>query len=383
MARQTTAPVWAGRSSDRAVAAGGEIRVTKLASSENAGDLREHGLALIQLGRELIARAAQLGGDNVSALSSLSSNAEILVLAKAGYDDRSTATIPLIVTYTGNAQKRTPAAATVTRHLPAVNGSALKVSKAKATSFLSAARPSSGIAKVWLDGKRAISLDQSVPQIGAPAAWQAGYTGKGISVGVLDTGIDTSHPDLASKVVGAKNFTTETADDLVGHGTHVASTIAGSGAAAGGKYKGVAPDAQLYSGKVCEVTGCPDSAILAGMEWAATEVKAKVVNLSLGSPDTPEIDPLEEAVNRLTAQTGTLFVIAAGNAGSKPGTLGSPGTADAALTVGAVDKQDHLADFWLPQRGLFGAQVGVRFPSTAQSAGPGPVQARTGRNQTA
>ena len=55
------------------------------------------------------------------------------------------------------------------------------------------------------------------------------------------------------------------------------------------------------------------------MEWAATEVKAKVVNISLGGQDTPELDPLEEAVNRLTAQTGTLFVIAAGNSGPGEG----------------------------------------------------------------
>jgi subtilisin family serine protease len=81
------------------------------------------------------------------------------------------------------------------------------------------------------------------------------------------------------------------------------------------------------------------------MEWAATEVKAKVVNLSLGGTDTPVIDPLEEAVNRLTAQTGTLFVIAAGNDGPTERTVGSPGSADSALTVGAVDKQNQLAEF--------------------------------------
>ncbi|MFD1326283.1 S8 family serine peptidase, partial [Micromonospora sonneratiae] len=60
--------------------------------------------------------------------------------------------------------------------------------------------------------------------------------------------------------------------------------------------------------------------------------------------DTPEIDPLEQAVNTLTAQTGTLFVIAAGNDGGE-GTVGSPGSADAALTVGAVDRDDELAEF--------------------------------------
>jgi subtilisin family serine protease len=274
---------------------------------------------------------------------------DVTGLIKAGYDDKASKAIPVVVTYTGKAQPRSAApGATVTRQLPVVNGAAMKVDKAKAASFLTgvtSARSAAGVEKIWLDGKREISLDQSVPQIGAPAAWQAGYTGKGVSVAVLDTGIDKSHPDLAGQVAGAKNFTEESAEDLVGHGTHVASTIAGTAAASNGKYKGVAPDAKLYDGKVCEQRGCPESAILGGMEWAANEVKAKVVNLSLGGTDTPEVDPLEEAVNRLTAQTGTLFVIAAGNDGPGEGTVGSPGSADAALTVGAVDKQDKLADF--------------------------------------
>ena len=146
----------------------------------------------------------------------------------------------------------------MTRHLPVVNGAAMTVDKAKAATFLSgvtSARSAAGVEKIWLDGKREISLDQSVPQIGAPTAWQAGYTGKGVSVAVLDTGIDKSHPDLASQVAGAKNFTEESDEDLVGHGTHVASTIAGTAAASSGKYKGVAPDAKLYDGKVCELGG--------------------------------------------------------------------------------------------------------------------------------
>jgi subtilisin family serine protease len=239
---------------------------------------------------------------------------DVAGLIKAGYDDKASSSIPLLVTYQGKANRSAPAGATVTRTLPVINCAAVKVDKKKAAEFLSgfsAARSAGGIDKIWLDGKRHISLDQSVPQIGAPTAWAAGYTGKGVTVAVLDTGIDATHPDLATQVVGAKNFTDEQPGDFVGHGTHVASTIAGTAAASAGKYKGVAPDAKLYDGKVCELNGCPDSAILAGMEWAATEVKAKVVNFSIGGQDTPEIDPIEEAVNRLTAQTGTLFVIAA------------------------------------------------------------------------
>ncbi|GIM95488.1 S8 family serine peptidase [Paractinoplanes toevensis] len=199
-----------------------------------------------------------------------------------------------------------------------------------------------GLQRVWLDGKRKVSLDHSVPQIGAPTAWQAGYDGTGVTVAILDTGIDATHPDLAGKIVAAENFTTApTADDEVGHGTHVASIIAGSGAASGGRYKGVAPGAKLLIGKVCETEFCDDSAILAGMAWAAE--RAPVINMSLGGGDTPEIDPLEQAVNDLTAQFNTLFVIASGNAG--PNTAGSPSTADAALSVGAVDRDDQLAYF--------------------------------------
>nr|WP_238355701.1 S8 family serine peptidase [Kribbella sandramycini] len=270
-------------------------------------------------------------------------------LIAAQYDDKSSPSIPVIVTYAGRAKQRAVLpGAKVARQLPSVNGTALQVRKTDAGSFLAGvgkARSAGAVAKVWLDGKRKPSLDLSVPKIGAPEAWKAGFTGQGVKVAVLDTGIDKTHPDLATQVAGTQNFTDEPGADKVGHGTHVASTIAGTGAASGGKYKGVAPDAKLYDGKVCVVEGCPDSAILAGMEWAAKEVKADVVNLSLGGPDTPEIDPLEAAVNRLSAETGALFVIAAGNSGPTNGTVESPGSADAALTVGALDEFDQLAEF--------------------------------------
>lgn len=205
-------------------------------------------------------------------------------------------------------------------------------------------RAASGIAHVWLDGVRRASLDTSVPQIGAPVAWKAGYTGKGVKVAVLDTGVDTRHPDLKDQVVGSRNFTSAAdATDHFGHGTHVASIVAGTGERSGGRYRGVAPDAEILNGKVLDDTGSgDDSGILAGMEWAASQ-GASVVNLSLGGYDSPGIDPLEAEVNKLSATKGILFAIAAGNDG--PHSIGSPGSADAALTVGAVDKKDRLADF--------------------------------------
>ncbi|MHC5903601.1 S8 family serine peptidase [Streptomyces sp. S6] len=197
--------------------------------------------------------------------------------------------------------------------------------------------------KVWLDAKVQVSDDVSVKQIGAPAAWQAGYTGTGVTVAVLDTGVDDTHPDLAARVVGKENFTAAPdTTDLVGHGTHVASILAGNGAASGGRYTGVAPGASLLIGKVCADRGCEESDILAGMEWAAP--RARVVNMSLGGPDAPGTDPLEEAVGTLSAKYGTLFAVSAGNTGQDEA-VESPASADAALAVGAVDARDALAEF--------------------------------------
>lgn len=239
-------------------------------------------------------------------------------------------------------------AATLRRTLGALNADAVQTPHEDAPDLWKAVtdgdRTASGIAHVWLDGVRKAALDTSVEQIGTPKAWAAGYDGKGVRIAVLDTGVDATHPDLKGQVTASKNFTNSSnTGDKVGHGTHVASIAAGTGAKGGGTYKGVAPGAEILNGKVLDDSGFgDDSGILAGMEWAAAQ-GADVVNMSLGGGDTAEIDPLEAAVNKLSADKGILFAIAAGNSGPK--SIGSPGSADAALTVGAVDDKDKLADF--------------------------------------
>ncbi len=261
---------------------------------------------------------------------------DVTELRRSGYGKGS---VPVIVKYEAG---RRPLTAQVTAELPSIDAVALT---SAGTDVWSTVR-SGGVKKVWLDAKRTATLDHSVPQIGAPAAWQAGYTGKGITVAVLDTGVDQTHPDLATQEIGEKNFTSSRDNvDRYGHGTHVASIVAGTGAKSGGKYRGVAPDAKILDVKVLGDNGSgPDSGIIAGMQWAA-EQGVDVINMSLGSFDSPEIDPLEEAVNTLSAKYGTLFVIAAGNYGPSTSTISSPGSADAALTVGAVDRNNQIADF--------------------------------------
>ncbi|QUC55557.1 S8 family peptidase [Streptomyces sp. A2-16] len=284
-------------------------------------------------------------------------------LIRAGYDDTRRGTLPLIVSYEGkSAQRRSTqkslvadADATVRRELPSVAGAAITVPKAGADDMWQALTEEQAVARVWLDGRFKASADEDgaaaeagggVAQIGAPSAWAAGYDGKGVKVAVLDTGVDTTHPDLASAVTASKDFTSSGGtDDKVGHGTHVAATLAGSGTRSDGRYKGVAPGAGILNAKVLDDNGeGSDSSVIAGLEWAAGQ-GAKVANLSLGQEDTPGEDPVEAAVNALSKSTGMLTVAAAGNEGPDAGTVGSPGAAESALTVGAVDGEDRLADF--------------------------------------
>ncbi|KAB1916445.1 S8 family serine peptidase [Micromonospora sp. AMSO31t] len=298
---------------------------------------------------------------------------DITTLVGFGYDD-TRATLPLIVQH-GDAAPAGLTGARTTRELS--GASAVAESRADAVSFWNTLTSASGGAerrlragsdKVWLDGLRHPTLDVSVPLTGAPAAWQAGWTGTGVKVGVIDTGVDQTHPDLAGRVAAAENFTADPDTlDRVGHGTHVASTIAGTAAASQGRYKGMAPGATLYSAKVCVEEGCPESAILAGMTWAAQQ-GVKVANMSLGGPDSPETDPIEAAVADLTHRYGVLFVIAAGNSGEAgEATVNSPGSVTEALTVGAVTKTGELAGF--SSRGPRAGDAGIKPDVTAPGVG--------------
>ena len=284
---------------------------------------------------------------------------DVSLLLASGYGDRERDDIPLVITGQPDAGALARGFAAsdviVDRTIPALHAVAARQRKASARTILAgltavapgtATGPAAPVTKVWLDRRLKPMLDHSVPQIGGTAARARGVTGAGVVVAVLDSGIDSGHPDLAGKVLDARSFVEDDpgVSDAIGHGTHVASIIAGTGAASDGRLRGVAPDAALLNGRVCGAIDCFGSAILAGMAWAVVDKHAPIVNLSLGRTDDPETDPVEDAINQLSAQYGTLFVVAAGNAGAIS-TVGSPASADAALAVGAVDRDDHLAVF--------------------------------------
>jgi subtilisin family serine protease len=254
-----------------------------------------------------------------------------------GYDDRSRTDLPLLVdggrpsraaTALAKAAVAAPGVA-VACELPSVGSVAVRAGKASMGRFWDRVRGSvparrasprglaGGLERVWLDGPVRAALDRSVPQIGAPAAWRAGHTGAGATVAVLDSGVDPTHPDLTDAVVEAVDFTDSTTGthDLYGHGTHVASIVTGNDAVGGGRYIGVAPDARLLVGKVLDDSGWGSEAdVIAGMAWAAG--RSQVVNMSLnGSWPSDSTDPMSQALNQLTAESGILFVVAAGNSG--------------------------------------------------------------------
>lgn len=184
--------------------------------------------------------------------------------------------------------------------------------------------------------------------VGADALEAAdGATGEGVEIAIIDTGIDYNHPALGGgfgpghKVVGGYDFVNEDDDPLddAGHGTHVA----GIAAASGPEITGIAPGATLRAYKVLGAGGSGHTSdIIAGIERAVSD-GVDVINMSLGGSGTPD-DPASQATDN-ASRAGILPVVSAGNGGPDYETIGSPGTARRALTVGASNDSDQITAF--------------------------------------
>lgn len=189
--------------------------------------------------------------------------------------------------------------------------------------------------------------------------WGQGFTGKGVGIAILDSGI-VNHVDFEGRLAVFKDFTDPSHDghpwDAAGHGTHVAGDAAGSGKASNGEFRGPAYDATLLALKVGGEMGPDLSAALEAVQWAIANQKQyniRVMNMSFGGPTehNPLDDPLVVAMHK-AADAGITAFVAAGNEGPSKQTVGSPGYAPRAVTVGASDDRstasrtdDRLAYF--------------------------------------
>ncbi|MBX2997398.1 MAG: S8 family peptidase [Caldilineaceae bacterium] len=203
------------------------------------------------------------------------------------------------------------------------------------------------VAEVWYDEPVRVLLDTSVPSMGVPEVWQTtGVQGEGVTLCIIDTGIDTAHPDFRGRITRTADFTgLGSVEDSHGHGTHVASIATGSGQASSGRYQGIAPQANIMAARVLDHRGDGRmSNVMAGLEWAADN-GAQIMILSLGTNDTSGgMDALCDMVNAVVAMS-RIVVVAAGNDGPRDGTIGSPAAAAGALTVGATLDAARMAQF--------------------------------------
>ncbi|HEY2497336.1 MAG TPA: S8 family serine peptidase [Candidatus Angelobacter sp.] len=202
-------------------------------------------------------------------------------------------------------------------------------------------------------------FDTAAPAVNASAAWKSNYTGAGIGVALIDSGVN-SHPDLfttsfwpVSRVVYNQSFVpgTSSAADQYGHGTHVAGLIAGDGIASTGPiysntFKGIAPGAQIVNLRVLDANGsATDSQVIAAINQAISlksRYNIRVINLSLGRAifESYKLDPLCQAVEKAW-KSGIVVVVAAGNNGrflptDGYATVNSPANDPYVLTVGSM-----------------------------------------------
>ncbi len=200
--------------------------------------------------------------------------------------------------------------------------------------------------------------DAFLQQTGAARLAAAGDKGQGVTVAVLDSGIDNL-PDFAGRLVGGVDLTSENNpfQASYGHGTFVAGLIAGNGASSGGQYSGEAAGARLVSIKVAGADGTTHlGSLISGLQWAVDHRSTygiQIVNLSLGFQPTKSTvnNPVDQAVEAVW-NAGIAVVTSAGNAGPFNGTIESPGDDPLAITVGALDdlgggsaSADEMTDF--------------------------------------
>lgn len=187
------------------------------------------------------------------------------------------------------------------------------------------------------------------------------YTGDGVNVAVLDTGVH-QHPDLDGRIVEFVDLVNQNNDayDDNGHGTHCAGDVAGNGAMSEGQYQGPATKANIIGIKVLDKMGSGSlSTVMEGVQWCIDHkdrLNIGVISMSLGTPasrsyPTEDDDPMVQIVEAAW-DAGIVVCVAAGNEGPDQQSIASPGISNKVITVGAMDdrgtierQDDRIAEF--------------------------------------
>lgn len=269
--------------------------------------------------------------------------------------------MPIIISYKNNKNMAEGKISSLSKkmncQLPIVNGYACEMS---ASSILEiSADPN--IEYISYDTKVFAVMDIARKTVGADKVFKAGYTGKEITVAIIDTGT-SPHNDLTyprNRIIGFKDFINNENNpyDDNGHGTHCAGILGASGYCSKGKYRGIAPGVNILSIKVLDESGNgKTSDILSAVQWiidTKETYSTKIVNFSLGAiaQYRERKDPLVKAANR-AIDNGMVVVAAVGNSGPMRNTILSPATSRYVISVGALNsnktpeiKDGIIADF--------------------------------------
>lgn len=220
--------------------------------------------------------------------------------------------------------------------------------------------------------------------LAAVGAHRSAFSGRGIRVAVLDTGLDQKHPDFIGRNIVPKSFVpNQQVDDVQGHGTHTAGTIAGPKVPNIGRRYGVAPDVELFVGKVLDNGGSGrELDILDGINWAIDN-KCVVISMSLGRPVAPgeKPDPIYEEVGAAALREGSLIIAAAGNNSGRDfnfiAPVSAPANSPSIMAVAAVDPTLKVASFSCGGLNLDGGEVDISGPGVSvYSSFPRPQLSR-------
>jgi subtilisin family serine protease len=210
------------------------------------------------------------------------------------------------------------------------------------------------------------------------------FSGRGVRVAVLDTGMDLGHPDFAGRMITSQSFVAgEAVQDGHGHGTHCIGTACGPRQPGQLPRYGIAYNAEIFAGKVLSNLGSgSDATILAGINWAVAN-RCTVISMSLGARAFPGagFSQVFDAVGLRALAAGTLIVAAAGNDSSRPGFINPvshPANCPSIMAVGALDQQLVPAAFSNGGLNPNGGQVDIAGPGVAvRSSWPRPILYRT------